>query len=303
VRATWEKLLEGLEERGSLWTWLGRRFFEWYVPYFSAYTLPAARAHEVDADATAAAVAGNETAGSSLVIAALGNHWLQDSYWPAIFERMLDEPAPPAAFDPMAQEIWRAREGPADVAAWYKRLLAAEGDPTDPHPSLAERLTQIGCNPRRALALARKRAGPSALERYLGAARSRLVAELDHDWKKSVRLEWIEQHREAKNEKAELARLEQDSALSLEDLMQRALLTEKFRDADAALARNRELLDTEADAWARLTIGRLLLAQGDDEGLSWLDQAAERDWQTARRARPARPSARANRAHAESSCR
>jgi tetratricopeptide (TPR) repeat protein len=280
VRATWEKLLVGLEERKSTWTALARSFFEWYVPYFSAYTLPAARAHEVDADAAAAGVAGNETAGSTLVIGALGNHWLQDSYWPAVFKRMLDEPAPPAAFDPLAQEIWRARGGPADVAAWYKRLLAAEADPTDPHPSLAERLTSIGCDPRRALALARERVGPSALEHYLGAARSRLVAELDHNWKKSVRLEWVEQHRQAENEKPELARLEHASALPLEELVQRALLTEKFRDADAALARNRELLDTEADAYARLTIGRLLLARGDDEGLRWLDQAAERDWQT-----------------------
>ena len=129
--------------------------------------------------------------------------------------------------------------------------------------SLAERLTSIGCDPRRALALARERVGPSALEHYLGAARPRLVAELDHNWKKSVRLEWVEQHRQAENEKPELARLEHASTLPLEELVQRALLTEKFCDADAALARNRELLDTEADAYARLTIGRLLLARGE----------------------------------------
>lgn len=97
VRATWEQLLEGLEERDSVWTGLTRRFFEWYVPYFSAYTLPAARAHELEADAAAAA-AGGDAAGSSLVASALGGRWLGDTYWPALFERMLDEPKPPAAF-------------------------------------------------------------------------------------------------------------------------------------------------------------------------------------------------------------
>jgi Zn-dependent protease with chaperone function len=278
VRATWERLLEGLEQRDSVWTGLARRFFEWYVPYFSAYTLPAARAHEVEADAAAAA-AGGDAAGSSLVTGALGSRWLDDTYWPALFERMLDEPKPPAAFDPMAHEIWRARKGPSDLADWYQRLLTAESDPTDPHPSLAERLARLGSDPLRALALAQERDGPSALVRYFPAVRERLVAELNRTWQKSVAAEWADQHREAQVAKDNLARLERADALSVEELLERAQLTETFRDTDAALALYRELVDTEEDAQARLAIGRLLLAREDDEGLRWLDQAAARDWQ------------------------
>jgi Zn-dependent protease with chaperone function len=279
VRATWERLLEGLEERESVWTGLARRFFEWYVPYFSAYSLPAARAHELEADAAAAA-AGGDAAGSSLVTGALGGAWLGDTYWPALFERMLAEPRPPAAFDPMVHAIWQARTGPSDLADWYQRLLTAETDPTDPHPSLAERLNRLGFDPMQALVLAQERDGPSALERYLPAVHARLVADLDRNWQTSVEEEWAEQHRNAQDAKDNLARLERADALSVEELLERAELTEMFRDTDATLARYRELIDTEQDGQARLAIGRLLLAREDDEGLRWLDQAAESDWQT-----------------------
>src|SRR5262245_37462214 len=185
----------------------------------------------------------------------------------------------PAAFDPMAPEIWRARKGPSDLAGWYQRLLAAESDPTDPHPPVAERLARLGIDPQRALALAQKRDGPSALDRYLPAVRVRLIADLDRGWQRSVAPEWAEQYRQAQDEKAELARLDRAGTLSVEQRLQRALLTETFHGADAALTQFRELVDTEEDGQARLAIGRLLLAREDDEGLLWLDQAAKRDWQ------------------------
>jgi len=278
LRATWERLLEGLEERGSVWTGLTRRFFEWYVPYFSAYTLPAARAHELEADAAAAA-AGGDAAGTSLVASALGGRWLGDTYWPTLFERTLDEPKPPAAYDPMAQQIWRARKATSDLADWYQRLLTAESDPTDPHPPVAERLARLGTDPQRALALAQERDGPSALEHYLPAVRARLIADLDRSWQRSVASEWAEHYRQAQDEKAELAQLDRAETLSVEERLQRAQLTETFHGADAALTQYRELVDTEEDGQARLAIGRLLLAREDDEGLLWLDQAAKRDWQ------------------------
>jgi Zn-dependent protease with chaperone function len=278
VRATWMKLLEGLEQRESAWTEPVRWFFGRYVPYFEAYTLPAARAHELEADTAAAAAAGSLTAGATLVVSALGARWLEEEFWPALSRRVLDEPSPPASYSLIAQEISEARAGPSDPARWYRRLLAADGDPTDPHPPVAERLASLGCDPEQALASAREPADSPALA-YLAGAQTRLVADLDSAWRTSVAVEWAEQHSQAREEKEELAQLEGADALSVGELVQRAQLTETFRGGDDALARYRELLGTEEDAGARLEIGRLLLARDDDEGLRWLEQAAERAWQ------------------------
>lgn len=104
VRATWFSLLHGLEMRKSMWTGLVHRFFLWYVPYFNAYTLPLARAHEFEADDAAVDAAGKEATGASLVKGMLAARWAQESYWPGVFRRVLDEPAPPqTALAPMAE--------------------------------------------------------------------------------------------------------------------------------------------------------------------------------------------------------
>src|SRR5207248_6857770 len=96
-------------------------------------------------------------------------------------------------------------------------------------------------------------------------------------WSADVEPGWRAHHAEAQNAKTELRRLEEQESLSPEDALKRAQLTETFAGPDAALARYRELVDTEKDAPARYAIGRLLLEQEDEEGLRWLDEAIERD--------------------------
>lgn len=277
VRETWFNLLQGLEARRSLWTGLVRRFFHWYVPYFSAYTLPLARAHEFEADDAAAAAAGKEPAGVSLVKGMLAARWVHESYWPEVYKRALHEPAPPqTAFAPLVEEIAESRRG-RHVEAWYRQLLEMETDPYDTHPSIAERLAHLGLDPQEVLGLARANGRPRAASTYLGANEPEVVAAVDAAWRDDVTQGWHEQHSEAQRERAELEGLEGRDELSAEDALRRAQLTEMFRGADEALARYRELVDTESDAPARYAVGRLLLEREDDEGLRWLDESMERD--------------------------
>jgi tetratricopeptide (TPR) repeat protein len=103
------------------------------------------------------------------------------------------------------------------------------------------------------------------------------VAEVNRAWRFNLAGDWQKQHSEAQRGKRELESLEAGDALSPDDDLRRAELTEMFRGKEAALARYRELLDTENDAGGRFSIGRLLLAEKDDEGLRWLDQAMDLD--------------------------
>ena len=277
VRETWFSLLQGLEARKSMWTGLVRRFFLWYVPYFNAYTLPLARAHEFEADAAAASAAGKEAAGVSLVKGSLAARWVHEAYWPGVFKRAADEPAPPqTAFAPLGQEIAEAPRG-EQVETWYRQLLEMETDPYDTHPSTAERLAHLGLDPQEVLRLARANGRPRAAATYLGAGEADVVAAVDAAWRENVEAIWSEQHSEAQHDKAELERLEAQQDLSADDALRRAQLTEAFRGEEEALARYRELVDSENDAAARFAVGRLLLEREDDEGLRWLDEAMDRD--------------------------
>jgi len=277
VRATWFSLLHGLELRHSLWTGLVRRFFVWYVPYFNAYTLPLARAHEFEADDAAVDAAGKEATGSSLVKGMLAARWASESYWPRIFRRALDEPAPPqTAFAPMADGIAKASHA-ENVQAWYRQVLEMETDVYDSHPSISERLAHLELDPQQAFQLAQANGEPTAAAAYLGEAEPEIVAAVDHAWREDVTAQWQEHHSEAQSDKTELEQLEARGDLSPEDALRRAQLTEAFRNPDEALARYRELVDTENDAPARFAVGRLLLEREDDAGLRWLDEAMNRD--------------------------
>jgi Zn-dependent protease with chaperone function len=277
VRQTWFNLLEALELRRSLWTGLIRRFFVWYVPYFNAYTFPLARAHEFEADDAAAEVAGREPTGACLVKGMLAARWAEETYWPQVYRRALQEPSPPqTAYAPMAEEIARAAHG-EKVESWYRQLLEVETDPYDTHPSIAERLAHLGIAPEEALRFARQDGAPSAASTYLGAAEADIVAAVDRSWREEVAAGWSEQHVEALRNRQELEQLEARADLSADDALKRAQLTEMFRSEDEALARYREVLDTENDAAGRSSIGHLLLGRDDDEGLRWLDESMERD--------------------------
>jgi Zn-dependent protease with chaperone function len=277
VRETWFSLLQGLEMRESLWTGLVRRFFLWYVPYFNAYTLPLARAHEFEADDAAAEAAGHEPAGVSLVKGMLAARWAHESYWPGVFKRVIDEPAPPAtAFAPLVEGIATARSGD-EVKTWYRQLLEMETDPYDTHPSIAERLEHLGLDAQEVLRLAQANGRPTAASTYLGDAEAEIVAAVDSAWREDVTKQWHEQHSEAQRDKSELERLDVDKGLSPDDALRRAQLTEMFRGPDDARARYRELVDTENDAAGRFAVGRLLLEREEEEGLRWLDESMERD--------------------------
>ncbi len=58
VRVSWYKLLEALSVSGSLTSKLFTRFFNWYAPYFNAYSFAPARGSEYQADAAATRVTG-----------------------------------------------------------------------------------------------------------------------------------------------------------------------------------------------------------------------------------------------------
>ncbi|MGH2948011.1 MAG: M48 family metallopeptidase [Solirubrobacteraceae bacterium] len=67
LRRTYANLLHALKERRSRGIWLFRRFFEWYSPYFAAYSFALARQDEYVADRAAAEATSPTAAAGALV--------------------------------------------------------------------------------------------------------------------------------------------------------------------------------------------------------------------------------------------
>lgn len=282
VRTRWWQLLAGLEERRHWTTGLFRRFFEWYVPRFDAYSFPLRRAHEFEADEAAAEAAGPQAAMTALLSGTLGARYLYEHYWPTLYERADDQAEPPrSAFAPMAGALVSARRAD-DANAVLMEELTREPDVEDTHPSLAERIRHVGLDPDEVVRLAlRDGGGQTAATAFLRESGASLAESFDEEWREGIAEEWRDRHRERQEARRQLDELEARAGLEkleVDDLRTLALLSADFREVDVVLERYRAVLAAApGDAHANYAVGSILLDRGDDAGLAHLDRAIEAD--------------------------
>ena len=282
IQATWYQLMVALDQRRS---WLGgpfRRFFEWYAPYFSAYSFPLRRRHEYEADEAAADAAGARPAATALFHAVLASSYLERKYWPKVFEQVKDLPQPPKhAFAGLGAALEGA-SGDAGALALLRAHLDSPPAPHDTHPTIRQRVEHLGLDVDE---LTRETASnghstrPSAANVYLGTAEPKILAALDDGWRQGVASAWSEQHRQAVEAKKRLEELDgkETEGLSRDEQIERAHLVTSFRSDEEAIVLLRGLVEEEDDAYLRYLLGRTLLGTGDDRGLAELDRAMSLD--------------------------
>jgi len=280
VHARWSRLLENLEERRRLSTAIFRRFFEWYAPRFSAYSFPLRRAHEFEADDAAAAVVGKLPAAAALVITEVAAGYLRSEYWPHLYEGAASSVAPPqTAFEPLRRLLPEARTH-ASAARWVDAELRCEPGVADTHPSLAERLEHLGVSAEEAVrAAAAAKDGPSAAHAFLGLAEEALTTEIDKRWREGIRGAWMERNAAVRGAERRLYELEvraRHGELGLEDLRDRADLTEQVHGIEAALPSYERVLEVDPeDPRANYVVGQALLGRGEEAGLRHLERAMD----------------------------
>jgi Zn-dependent protease with chaperone function len=107
-------------------------------------TLPAARQHESEADAIAAAVAGREFAAAALVRRRLAAHALSQHFRQECLQLAEAAPHPPEDLFDRRAEAARGAFSPAQIHAWLRHELDLKDDLTDSHPPLWDRLRLLG---------------------------------------------------------------------------------------------------------------------------------------------------------------
>jgi Zn-dependent protease with chaperone function len=283
LRETWARLLGRLEAERHWGQFLFRRFLSWYVPYFNAYSFALARAHEYEADRTAAEATNPLATGSALASVKVAGRYLADDYWPSLYRRAETDAYPPqTAFSPLAERLPGARRA-EEAPSWLQAALSEPTGVADTHPALAERLGALGVDAADVVAAARGDGrDETAATRFLADAEARLAALLDRDWLRAVEPHWRSEHAEAQAARRLLAELDDRAArgeeLTADERRTRAFLVERFRSEDEALALLQELLARERrDPAADFALGRILLGRGDETGLVHLEKAMADD--------------------------
>jgi Zn-dependent protease with chaperone function len=268
-RTSWGRLLEQMEKNRHWASFVFVPFFRWYAPYFNAYSFVQARAQEYEADRAGARVSGSRAMADALLVLETRGAGLAE-YWHEIGARVAELPEPTVR--PYTDLRFGAADSSRDQAA-VQRALAEPTSLADTHPALRERLAALGEDAR-----VPPLAATSAADVLLGAEQAALCAELDRAWRDQVHEGWTRGHREAQAARRRLAELAgRGEALSDDELFERAQLSEQIEGREAALARYREVVARDArHASAALALGRLLLEDGDEAGLEWLERSIGR---------------------------
>ncbi|TYT26659.1 M48 family metalloprotease [Luteimonas viscosa] len=271
VRASWYRLLDALAVRQG---WVNRlfvRFFDWYAPYFNAYSFVLARANEYQADATAARIAGARAAGEALVRVNLGSARLSQEFWPQLQRASLSQPAPPAL---LYREMGtRLRDDGGDDEARLAAALAAQPGFDDSHPTLAQRLQALGVAPVRV-----PPPRESAAEALLGELLPRLEQRFSEEWRAHIEAHWDENYRQHARDLERFEALRAQQVRSPQEAVEFAGLSERLVPEADAIALYRAAIEVAPDdPFARFRLGTRLLEHGEAEGIQHLRRAMTLD--------------------------
>ena len=276
IRVTWYQLMEALDQEEHWGRFVFQRFFHWYAPFFSAYSFVLARSNEYQADRCATELTGVSIAAQALVNTELRGAYLANEFWPAFYRQADRLPQPPAT---VYKKMWQAlRDPPPDEQnAWLEQALRVETGLDDTHPSLSDRLAALNAKPDIPPTTA-----TSAAERFLGSTFEPLQQTLDDVWRKEMKAWWTERYQYVQSARAESEEFKVKSdadQLTAEEAWEYGLLLRDLDGEDVALPLFRKVFALDpTNSGARFLAGQAMLHNGDEGGVSLVEEAMERDF-------------------------
>jgi len=286
VRQTWAQILDNMKANRRRGSTLLEKFFNWYAPYFAAYSFVLARTHEYEADRCAVELSGKQIAARALINLELKNCLIEQKFLPEIFRKADTEPDPPA--DAFNQMLFALAEPVAadQQQQWFAQSLMRNHNYDDTHPSLMDRLVALGYpevknNPDISSFSVEESTDKKADHYLLPSLPTDLIGSRNASWKERVTPQWHERFqfvREAVKSLNELEKKAESQRLSVEEMWERARFTAGTKGYPDAIPFLREVLEQQPDhAAANYTLGEALLAQDDETGIKHIEQAMQKD--------------------------
>lgn len=270
VRQTWQQIDNAFEEGGHWAQVIFSKFFDWYAPYFWAYSFVLARADEYEADQCSAIIVGKRNAADALINVHLKGAVVDEEFWPTLYKRADREAEPVTRAFHDLEVILRSPGKPEQVENWLKSSLAQTTGTEDTHPSLNDRLQGLG----EAARIPPESEGNAALA-FLGANYTELTTQLSQQWHEDTKESWRERHEYVQDAMSKLQSLEaRENELNADETVDYALLIEEFRPEQDPLPFARVAYGKdESDVGANYVLGRLLVERNDETGIPYVEMA------------------------------
>lgn len=255
------------------------------VRRLTAMTFPAARQHETEADAIAAAIAGRDFAASALLRQRIAASTFGRQFRDDCMRMAQDMPAPPADLFDRRAELAAGKLSEAQIHTWLRAEMDHKDDLAQSHPPLWDRLRMMGyalegLDDFRALMEQSQphcELGETAARFFLGDTAERLRGEFFAEWARLQSSDWrarFETYESLRNTAAGWNPAATSSMDDVADMWQIAVAvgnTRNWRDALPLAQRILEIQPEHGDA--NLLTGQLMLEDGDAVGLEALERA------------------------------
>ena len=271
LRNAWSRMQAMSREWTDWGSRMVARLFDWYAPFFNAYTFVLARKNEYEADRSAVELVGAECAASALARVNIAARFEGERFWPEINARVAREAAPPSARSTEWARAWRERVTREERATWLADALARQTDHADTHPAPKDRIGAMGVDS--ASMGVPPQADVCAAQEWFGAHLAVLQSALDEEWRTAVAPRWQERHAYLQERRARLAELERAPSPSVDDDWERISTTQEIEPEVDVLPMLEALLARQpGHVSALFARGRLRLERGVEEGIADLEQ-------------------------------
>jgi Zn-dependent protease with chaperone function len=276
ARIMWQKVMEEFEHSESFGAKLLQRFFDWYVPRFSAYSFALARNNEYEADAISVELTDKETATHALVNVHASSPYINEHYWSSYYKKADRIPEPDhAPYEGLVRFMAENKITQADMLARIKQAMEETTNYSDTHPCLKDRFNSIGGAP-----VLPVPASISAAREWLGDKYYSVLKDFDDDWYANNKEGWRDRYDyvKASLEKLEHYASQDMTQLSEEDLWQYGVLNLEFKSDDEALPIFRYYKQqVPYDPDGSYMIGQILYRKDDEACLAEFEHAAQKD--------------------------
>lgn len=280
LHETWGRFIEIQEIQGNRFTALYERFVNWFFPYFSAYSFVLMREHEKEADEFAIELHGSKPLGESLILLATKSAEIEGTFWKSVHEENVSSRVPTNKTFSRMLEVLKAQNTEREQETLLK-AIEVPTDYQDSHPSLRDRLRQIGYWTKGDTPLMPEPAGRNSADHFLGDLVGQFVNDFDQLWDETVAKEWgsrFDYYQESQKRLFELESKGVEESLSVEELIERAGLIAEKKGAVEALPLLKKIVELHPKhAEANYLLGGVMLGNDDESGLEYLNAAMKLD--------------------------
>ncbi|MBW4468891.1 MAG: M48 family metalloprotease [Stenomitos rutilans HA7619-LM2] len=279
VRESWLNVLDRLQNGGNHGsTWFFKPFFNWYAPFFYAYSFVLARLDEYEADRCAAQQTSPQQAAEALLNIELQSQKLH-YYWENVYEQVEHQIEVPAMVYSQLLSHLKTPIESNNYQTWLETAFARKTNLADTHPCLRDRLAALGYPsdfPKRVhlpmpVAI-------TAAEKLLGRQLEQYVTQFDHNWKLASEAPWKQQHvyiQETRQAVKQLMQKSEVTPLTSDEAWELSCYINKLDGSKAALPYFEAVIKlNNSHVAANRVYGTLLLAEGNFTGIQYLEKAA-----------------------------